>query len=363
MPRPVDQVPSDGATADVPLPAQVARRRVLRRAVLGPRTRLARPVPGPTEGEPGPGARTVVGTVVDATARALVVRCGPGETRLTLVASTVVWRGGPVSPSALRAGDRVLARTRAAAGDRGGDVAERIWAQIGRVSGIVLDRDRDTVRVHGGAGRGVGTVVIPRRAADVISVRFPRLEPGYLVDVIGLRRADHLEGLLPATSQPPYRADHPPTPRPVRGALPSAVSGTATWHEPDTWRDGGVRAAQVGLAYPALDPDPCPPVRESELGGGRRGPAVDPHPRGPGCVRLPYLSVGTVLWVRNDCTNRAGPVPVTGCAAIDRYFCDRCVACGASRRGRVANLTMAAFVDLGGDLAAGCFNATVTMDG
>lgn len=363
MPRPVDQMPSPGHTGAVPAPAQVARRRVLRRAVLGPRTRPGHgALGGPTGAEHVPAPGTVVGTVVDATARMLIVRTGHGDQRLAVTTSTVAWRGGPVSPTALRAGDRVLTRVRAAGDGERGDAAERIWAQIGRITGIILERDSDTLLVHGGSGRGVGTVVIPRRAADVIAVRFPRLEPGYLVDVIGLRRPEHLEGLLPATSQPPYRADQPPKPRPVRGGPPTTVSGTATWHESGTWHEDGADATQVGLSYPALDPDPCPPVQKSELGGGRRGLTVDTHPRGPGCVRLPYLSVGTVLWVRNDCTNHARPIPVTGCAALDRYFCDRCVACGASPRGRVADLTMAAFVDLGGDLAAGCFNATVTMD-
>jgi hypothetical protein len=54
---------------------------------------------------------------------------------------------------------------------------------------------------------------------------------------------------------------------------------------------------------------------------------------------------------------------VTSCGASARLFCDRCVTCGTSPRGRVADLTMSAFVDLGGDLDRGCFNATITIGG
>jgi hypothetical protein len=54
-------------------------------------------------------------------------------------------------------------------------------------------------------------------------------------------------------------------------------------------------------------------------------------------------------------------LPVTGCAAPARLFNDRCVTCGTSPRGRVADLTVASFVALGGELERGCFNATITI--
>jgi hypothetical protein len=44
-----------------------------------------------------------------------------------------------------------------------------------------------------------------------------------------------------------------------------------------------------------------------------------------------------------------------------RLFNDRCVVCATSPRGRIADLTVASFVALGGDLEAGCFNATLTI--
>jgi hypothetical protein len=37
---------------------------------------------------------------------------------------------------------------------------------------------------------------------------------------------------------------------------------------------------------------------------------------------------------------------MTSCGATARLFCDRCVTCGTSRKGRIADLTTAAFVEL-----------------
>ena len=81
---------------------------------------------------------------------------------------------------------------------------------------------------------------------------------------------------------------------------------------------------------------------------------------GAGCVRLPYLSLGTSVRIRNECADRTAVLPVTSDAVMAREFCDRCVKCGTSPKGRVADLTMAAFVELGGNLEDGCFNATLT---
>jgi hypothetical protein len=275
------------------------------------------------------------------------------------------------------------------------------------VTGTIVERDGGTLLVDEGTEKGRKILVIPPRASGRIQVRFPRLAPGYLIDVIGLRRPGFLEGLIPATSQPPYRADQPPSPPLVSGHIPDSISGTATWHEPGEEPDD-----LLGIAYPALDPETgcevhdrpgtsgafapgCetagphvgrhtrghvsgvhePGPYEADLAGARAAArcssdlrnadlhAVDPHRAGPGCVRLPYLSVGSVLRIRNDCAQRTRILPVTGCGAASRLFCDRCVTCGTSPRGRVADLTMSAFVDLGGDLDRGCFNATITIGG
>ena len=275
------------------------------------------------------------------------------------------------------------------------------------MTGTIVERDADTLLVDEGTEKGRKILVIPPHATGRIQVRFPRLQPGYLIDVIGLRRPGFVEGLIPATSQPPYRADRPPSPPMVSGHIPDSISGTATWHEP-----GEEPEDLLGVAYPALDPEtgceghdraraddsvaspgeaPCPNGgrhTRTPRGGHVRGEApcvagafgydparctgdfhreeryaVDPHLVGPGCVRLPYLSLGSVVRIYNDCAQRARDLPVTSCGASARLFCDRCVTCGTSPRGRVADLTISAFVDLGGDLDRGCFNATITIGG
>jgi hypothetical protein len=67
--------------------------------------------------------------------------------------------------------------------------------------------------------------------------------------------------------------------------------------------------------------------------------------------------------VRNDCTEACRVLPVTGSAALATLFCDRSVTCGPSPRGRIADLTLASFVELGGELHEGCFNATIEIEG
>jgi hypothetical protein len=233
------------------------------------------------------------------------------------------------------------------------------------------------VLVDEGPAKARKIVLISREVYRQILVRFPRLEPGYLIDVIGLRQEGFLQALTPATSQPAYRADHPPTPPLVNGHIPNPVYGTAVWHEP-----GEEPPGLLGLAYPALDPETAceqpgraarhrqvsqrRPVR-ARAGADRAAAkhadqrAVDPHDVGPGCVRLPFLSVGSVITLRNDCTGLSSLLPVTSCGASARLFCDRCVECSTSPRGRIADLTMAAFVELGGWLEVGCFNASLTV--
>jgi hypothetical protein len=347
----------------------------------------------------------VTGSVLDVSPHVLILQTETGEERFTLAASTVAWRGSTVAPAALRQGDRAIVKRNYARGM----VADRIWAEIGRVTGTIVERDGDTLLVDAGTEKGREILVIPPYATGRIQVRFPLLEPGYLIDVIGLRRPGFLVGLIPATSQPPYRADQPPGPPLVSGHMPDSISGTATWHEPGEEPDH-----LMGVAYPALDPETGCEVHGHAGTGGSYAPdadtaatrglrthpvsthadgcygtgpyspatagphqadgcpgdlaaadlhAVDPHMAGPGCVRLPYLSVGSMLRVRNDCTQRSRVLPVTSCGAASRLFCDRCVTCGTSPRGRVADLTMAAFVDMGGDLERGCFNATIMIGG
>jgi hypothetical protein len=342
-------------------PARFARRSLLKAAVLGrrddepghPRTTT---VDGDAEAAASTLAYTVTGRILDVSPHVLVLRTDRGEQRFPLAPAAEAWRGGPVSPAALRQGDHAIVRRKLP----GGPVVDRIWAQVGRVTGTIIEREGPaTLLVDEGPAKGRKIVMIATEAAGRIQVRFPRLEPGYLIDVIGLKHDGFLQALIPATSQPPYRAGHPPAPPLVNGHVPDPVSGTAVWHEP-----GEEPESLLGLAYPALDPETScertgsgPPACSGDLH------AVDPHATGPGCVRLPYLSVGSVLRLRNDCAERTRLLSVTSCGATARLFCDRCVTCGTSRKGRIADLTMAAFVELGGALEVGCFNATMTIGG
>jgi hypothetical protein len=167
--------------------------------------------------------------------------------------------------------------------------------------------------------------------------------------VIGTRRGDgHLVAVTPATAQPPYLAAHPPAPPPTGAYSGGPISGAAVWHEP-----GDGRADLLGVGYAALDPET----------DGRTGDAGAAADHGEPCARLPYLSLGSAVRVRNECADRAAVLPITSCSASARQFCDRCVKCGTSPRARVADLTMAAFVELGGNLEDGCFNATLTLAG
>jgi hypothetical protein len=286
--------------------------------------------------------RAVSGTILDVSPHVLVLGAAGSEQRFTLTADATAWRGAPLEPAALRQGDNAVVRLHP--GSR--HVADRIWANIGRVTGIITERSGSRLVVDEGVTRPPQTVVIQPRVVGRILVRFPTLEPGYLVDIIGLRRRDgELDAMLPATSQPAYPAHRLPAPPLVSGHLPESFSGSATWHEPRDEPPG-----VLGVAYPALDPD--------------AGCAEDAAAGGPqSYARMPYLAIGSVLSVRNDCTGQDLMVPVTGCASIGRLFNDRCVSCGTSPRGRIAELTMASFIALGGELESGCFNATVTIGG
>jgi hypothetical protein len=312
-----------------------------------------------------PRAATVVtGVLAEVTPRAIVVSRPDGDQFIVLSPSTVTWLGAKVSPSALRAGDPVIVRRRMqrlisggppadgapAARGPAASIAERIWARIGRVAGEITQvRGRELLVDTGQRGREPERVVIAEASLRHVQVRFPRLTPGYLIDVIGTRRDDGcLLAVTPATAQPPYLAAHPPAPPPTGAYSGGPISGAAVWHEP-----GDERADLLGVGYAALDP---------ETEGGAAGPGDAAHQHEP-CARLPYLSLGSAVRVRNECADRAAVLPVTSCSASARQFCDRCVKCGTSPRERVADLTMAAFVELGGNLEDGCFNATLTLAG
>jgi hypothetical protein len=337
-----------------------ARRRLLKAAVFRPHLDPAS-TNGPgaddpdagSAGEPAPGEaisppvgytdksqlpRTMTGTVLDISPHVLVLADAGSEQRFALTPDAVAWRGTHLEPAALHQGDHAVVRLRPSSRH----VADRIWANIGRVTGIIMERSGSTLLVHEGATRKPQVIAIQPSAVGRIQVRFPTLEPGFLVDIIGVRHGDELIGMTPATSQPAYPANGLPEPALVSGRVPDTISGSATWHES---RDEPPTI--LGVAYPALDPETG--CAEAATNGAH------------GFARMPYLAIGSVLRVRNDCTGRDCLAAVIGCAAISRLFNDRCVTCGTSPRGRVADLTIGAFIALGGELERGCFNATITI--
>jgi hypothetical protein len=358
--HPSTVVPAATTSASTASAATVARRRLLKAAVFRP---LAQPAELTESAPSWRGAsrgalalddagtrsvdfanvlqlpRTVSGTILDVSPHVLVLREGGREQRFTLTANAVAWRGTQLEPAALLRDDQAIVRLH----PFGRNVADRIWANIGRVTGIITERSGNQLLVDEGATRQQQAITLEPRSLGRIQVRFPTLEPGYLVDIIGIRHRDELIGMIPATSQPAYPAQRMPAPPLVSVHVPGSITGSATWHEPRDEPPG-----ILGVSYPALDPETG--CAEDLAGGARQGYS-----------RMPFLAIGSVLRIRNDCTGSSCLMPVTGCAPIGRLFNDRCVTCGTSPRGRIADLTLASFIALGGELERGCFNATITI--
>lgn len=314
----------------------VDRRRILSAAVLG--RSVAEPGPLPHDGEP---LTAVTGEVRDTGPHLLVIETPDGrEERLIIAPWATAWRGRDIPPAEVPSGSHVIVRT-----IRGGKIAERIWADITRITGTILSltgSGKDQVmELDCGPHRGRREVVIPYRASGRLRVRHPKFEPGYLFDAIGLRTDDGTFAQIPATSQPPYRAGAVPPPPPAYSGTQSYASGTVVWGDPFEENVTGGRRA---VAYPMLE--------RSDSGCDDSGVS---------CAPLPYLSLGSMLTVRNLCTERAAVLPITVCGCVAGRFCDRCVECGTSPRGRIAELSMESFVELGGDLDKGCFNARVGL--
>lgn len=306
------------------VPAHGRERRRRRAAVLG----RSAPEPEPSD---RPGLRSLAGTIVDVAPDLLLLRDRDGaEVRLATSSATTVWHAGRAGLEALKPGCEAFVRPTA-----DGLGADRIWMEIVRVTGTIVTIGKEIVEVDGGPHRGRLHVVIPSRSFGRVLVRHPRFEPGFLLDVIGTWTPDGPLAVHPGTSQPAYRADQVPARRIAGGAVPRTLRGTATWFG----------QAGRGAAYPALD-------SEGQAGGCPDAPV--------GCARLPLLSHGSDLLVRNECTARYATVPVTECGCMAARYCDRCVECGTSPRGRLVELTAESFVDLGGDLDAGCFNVALT---
>ena len=97
--------------------------------------------------------------------------------------------------------------------------------------------------------------------------------------------------------------------------MQSRISGTITWS--DIFDD-----EERGAAYPMVERSDaaCP-----DAGRVVRGPAVP-------CHRV-------MLHVRNVCAGRSAIMPIVACGCVAGRFCDRCVECGTSPRGRIVELS------------------------
>ncbi|MBB4935090.1 hypothetical protein F4561_005984 [Lipingzhangella halophila] len=306
----------------------VADRRRLAAALLG-----SKAAPEPEQAV----HRVARGEVIAASAHTLHLATPNGEERFLFAGTASFWRGGPAAPTELRPGDDVVLRH--AAGGRW--VAERVWARIARVTGIISARSGDSVEVDAGHDRPRVTVVIPYRVSGRMAVRHPVLEPGYLFDAVGMWRDGVVHAVRPATTQPPVPVGEL-RPRRPDGERGPRVSGTVSWYDPAGGDPTAEEAHLAGAAYPALDPASdcgCAPVR--------------------GCLPLPLMSIGMTLRLRNDDTGDNGVVPIVACGSTLAHFCDRCAAGDTGQSGRLARLTLLSFVALGGDPDAGCCNATM----
>ncbi|MFI6790890.1 hypothetical protein ACIBG4_26540 [Nonomuraea sp. NPDC050383] len=309
----------------------VDRRRLLAAAALGREPGV--PGPAPDDGDP---VHAVTGEIRDISPHLVLIETPDGqEERLVIAPWATAWNGTDTTPADLPIGARVVMRAL-----REGRLVERIWAGITRITGTILSvegRGDLAVELACGPHRGRRTITVPYRAIGRLQVRHPRLEPGYLFDAIGVQREGGCLALLPATSQPAYPARAVPDPPPVYAGAQQRVSGTATWS--DAFDEG-----ERGLAYPMMERSDtgCP---EAEVS----------------CAGLPYLAMGSLVQVRNLCAERSANVPVVACGCVAGRFCDRCVECGTSPRGRIAELSPTTYVELGGDLVKGCFNAQIGL--
>ena len=287
--------------------------------------------------------RAITGTITDISPHFITIGGGASQRRLALTADATAWRGEPLEPSALTPGDEAVIRIVPSQSA----IADRVWANIGRVCGTIVESDSERLLVAECATKQPQVVVISPIARVRIKVKFPNLRPGYLIDIIGVRRRGVLHGLIATNPQPPYRSDHLPPRAQIGGRLPEAIAGCAVWHDPADEPYG-----VLGVFYPAVEPAAgCAEDAAAKIAPGHAQMYRE----------LPYLAVGSALHVRNECTNISLTLPVTGCAPTARLFNDHCIACKRSPRGRIADLTLASFVALGGELEQGCFHATLTI--
>ena len=217
-------------------PGRFIRRSLLREAVFGPHGNAQH---GPLDRDPV--ARTsITGTVVEVRSYSINLRTAAGDKRLILSPRTVAWRGSVVPPARLRAGDLVIVRH-----FPGRNVAERIWAQIGRVTGTIVRTYGSELLVdEGPTGRGRQIVRIEAGCFRQIQMRFPRLEAGF-----SHRCNRHAAGGIPAGIQARHRAAALPRRPPPGGAADQRSFARAGWRNGSVARTrrGDTRLARARL--------------------------------------------------------------------------------------------------------------------
>ncbi|MFC7646338.1 hypothetical protein ACFQX6_41485 [Streptosporangium lutulentum] len=285
------------------------RRRVLAAAALG-RT-VQEPGPAPGEGEL---LQSVTGEILDISPHLIIIDTPEGrEERLVIAPWATAWRGETVNPADLPRGSNVIIRALRWPG-RGADLGGRHQDDRG-----------DPVHRHRRQGPRRGAVL--RAASGTAHDRHPLPRLGAAT---GPASAVRTRLSVRRHRDPRGRRD-PGTPAgdlaaalPVdgRAAAPlgysgvqSRISGTATWSDSFDFDERGA-------AYPMLE---------------RSDTACDET--GVSCAGLPYLALGSMLNVRNVCAGRTSVLPIVACGCMAGRFCDRCLECGTSPRGRIVELS------------------------
>ena len=156
---------------------RASRRRMLKAAVFtahrespGPEAERAADFPAP-----GKLPRAVTGTVRDVSPHVLVIGNGASETRIALTSEATAWRGAPLEPSGVQPGDQAVVRLHPSQRS----VADRIWANIGRVTGVIIERDADSLLVDEGKTKPRQLVTIPCAASGRIDRKSTRLNSSH----------------------------------------------------------------------------------------------------------------------------------------------------------------------------------------
>ena len=89
-------------------------------------------------------------------------------------------------------------------------VADRIWANTGRVTGVILERDRESMLIDEGRTARRQAVLIPPHVMGQLRSGSRAWSRATWSTSSGWRAPRLLEALVPATSQPAYRAGEAP---------------------------------------------------------------------------------------------------------------------------------------------------------